>query len=404
MNIAVEEINACQKKLTIQLSTEEVNQQYQTIIQDFRTNAAIPGFRKGKASISTIKRRFKQDISHEVKEKLLENSLKDALVEQKISPIGTPSLDVKNVKVAESQPLEYTVEVEFLPPFELAEYRGIQVTKPRVADVPDSSVNQAIESLQRQNAVNEPIDDAAHLISPRDSVSIDYQRFLDGKPFGEVVQNYTFWLEIDPVLPEFSQNILGKKKGDHVEFSIQYGEDLKDKELAGKTMQFAVDIVNIEKVILPEIDDEFAKDLEQESLEALKNKLREDLKKRQELDAVADAKNRMLTTLADTYTFAIPPSLLRDQKKQSPGKSDEEICKMLRAGILLVKIQEKEAITVTDEEVNSAVENMAMHYQVPVAAMKSYLAEHGGLPRIGADIGESKTLTFLYDHAQITEE
>ena len=111
MNVAIEELSPCQKKLKIQLSAEEVNKEYQTVVQDLRKNVAIPGFRKGKASISTIKRRFAKEIKSDVKEKLLERSLKDALTQQNISPVGKPSLDVKNVTVAENQPVEICFQI-----------------------------------------------------------------------------------------------------------------------------------------------------------------------------------------------------------------------------------------------------------------------------------------------------
>jgi trigger factor len=403
MNVAIEELSPCQKKLKIQLSAEEVNKEYQTVVHDFRKNVAIPGFRKGKASISTIKRRFPKEIKNEVREKLLERSLKDALVEQKIAPVGTPALDVKNITVTENQPVEYDVEVEFIPPFELTDYKGVQIKKPTVEDASESSINHALESLQRQNAVNEPVADD-YLISDQTSVTINYQRSLDGNPLGEPVKNYTIWLGVDQIIPELYNNLLGKKKGETFTFSVQYAADYWDKNLSGKAVTFTVEIINVEKVILPAIDDEFAKDLEQESLDALKAKLAEDIKHHQEQDAIAATKNQILLKLADTHVFDVPPSLIKDQQKKYPDKPEEEIKKMLRAGIILNKVQEQEHLSATDEEVDAAIERLATQNHMPVAAMKGYLTEHGGLERIRTDLVESKTLDFLYEHAQFVEE
>jgi trigger factor len=185
---------------------------------------------------------------------------------------------------------------------------------------------------------------------------------------------------------------------------VQYREDFWDKNLAGKTVEFVVDIVNVEKVVLPAIDDEFAKDLEQESLEALKKKLEQDIKNRLEQEAIAAAKNRILMKLAETHVFEVPSSLVKDQKKKYPDKEEEEIKKMLRAEIILTKIQEQENISAAEEEVEAMVEKLAMQNQMPVAAMKGYLSEHGGLERIRSDMLETKTLDFLYEHAQLGEE
>ena len=404
MNVAVEDLGVCQKKLTIQLSADEVNKEFQTVIQDIRRNVALPGFRKGKASLSTIKRRFRRQINEEVKEKLLEKSLKDALVEQKIAPVGTPSLDVKSIKIAENKELEYVTEVEFWPEFELQEYKGIEISKKKAPKTTEEQVNETLEALRRQNATHEPVEDD-HIIVDNDSVTVNYQRSLEGEPFGEPVKGASFTLGVDQVFPELTENIFGKKKGEHIEFSTSYGEDAPNKDLAGKTLDFSVDIVNVEKVVLPELDDEFAKDLEEESLETLKEKIAENIKERAEFELVADAKNRLLLKMAEAYDFDVPPSILENQKKTYPDKEDDELIKMIRAGLLLAKIQEEEKIEVSDEEVNSAIERMAMGQGLPVAALRQYLTNQpNGLDRITSDIRESKTQDLLYEYATIVEE
>ena len=165
-----------------------------------------------------------------------------------------------------------------------------------------------------------------------------------------------------------------------------------------------MEIVNVEKVVLPAIDDEFAKDLEQESLEALKQKIAQDIKNRKEQDAIAATKNQILMQLAETHVFEVPPSLVKEQKKKYADKEEEEIKKVLRAGIILTKIQEQEHLSATEEEVEATVEKLALQNQMPVAAMKGYLAEHGGLERIRSDMLETKVLDLLYAHAQLVEE
>jgi trigger factor len=404
MNVVVEELGTCQKKLTIQIPSEEVNKEYQTVIQNLRKNIALPGFRKGKASISTIRRRFWRDINTEVKEHLVETSLKNALMEHKIAPISTPSVDVKGISVAENQPVEYEAEVEFLPTIEITDYKGVEIIKKKAPETSDEDIHQALKALQRQNALYEPWEEN-HLIAENDSVTVTFHRTLEGKPLGEPVENQSFWLGVDNLLPEFTQNLLGKRKGDHVEFALQYPEDFQDKAVAGKTVWFAVDIVNVEKVVLPELDDEFAKDLEEESLETLKKKIAQNIQAQRERELIADVKNRLLMKIADAHEFDIPPSLIKEQKKQYPDTEDAQILKMLRAGIIVAKIQEIEDITVSDEELDRAIEQLAMQNQVPVAAMKSVLSEQeGSLEKMRSDLRESKTIDFLYEHANVVEE
>jgi trigger factor len=402
MNVAIEDLTPCQKKLTIQLSADEVNQEYQNVVQNLRKDVIIPGFRKGKASFSTIKRRFSRDIKKTVKENLLERSLKEALTDHEIVPVTTPSLDVKKITLAENRPLEYDVEVELIPPFEL-NYKGVQISKSPVTEVTEDHVQQTLTVLQQQNAVNEPVDES-HVISNNSSVTLNYQRMLEGQPLEDRVKNFTCWLGVDQIPQELYNNLLGKQKGDHFTFSIHYGEDAQDKTLAGKTVDFTVDIVDVEKVVVPELDDEFAKDLEQDSLDALKEQIRNDLRGRFEADAVAATKNRLLMQLAETHPFEIPPSLLKQQKLQSPGKSEEELKKGLRAGIILSRIQQQEALTATEEEIEQVVQQLARQHQVSVAAMKGALTQQGGLNKIHSDLVEHKALDLLYEHAQIVEE
>ncbi|MCP4404316.1 MAG: trigger factor [bacterium] len=404
MNVAVEDLGACQKKLTIQLSADEVNKEFQTVIQDIRKNVTLPGFRKGKASLITLKRRFRRQIDEDVKEKLLERSFKDALAEQKLTLVGTPSLDVKSIKVSENKELEYVTEIEFWPEFELQEYKGVEISKKKAPETTEDQINETLETLRRQNAVHEPVD-ADHVIVDKDSVTVDYQRSLEGEPFGEPVAGASFWLGVDQIFPELSENIFGKKQGEHVEFSTSYGDDAPNKDLAGKTLDFSVDIVKVEKVVLSELDDEFAKDLEEESLESLKMKISESIKIRAEFELVADAKNRLLLKMAESYDFDVPPSILENQKKSYPDKEETELLKMIRAGLLLAKVQAEEEIEVSEEEVNTAIERMSMHQGLPVAALRQYLTEQpNGLDRITSDIRESKAQDLLYEYATVIEE
>ncbi|PID57035.1 trigger factor [candidate division KSB3 bacterium] len=404
MNVVVEELGACRKKLTVQLSADEVNKEFQTVIQNVRKSVALPGFRKGKASLSTIKRRFRRQIHDEVKEKLLENSLKDALVEQKLSPSGTPSVDLKSIKVSENKALEYAAEIEFWPEFDLQDYKGLEISKKRAAETTDEQIHEALDELRRQNATHEPLDET-HVIVDNDNVTVDYQRSLEGEPFGEPVKGVSFVLGVDQVFPELSENVFGKHKGDRVEFSTTYSEDAPNKSLAGKTLDFSMQIVNVEKVVLPELDDEFAKDLEEESLEELRQKIAENIKSRAELNLVADAKNRLLLNMAESYDFDVPPSILEAQKKTYPDKEDAELVNMVRAGLLLAKIQEQEGIEVSDEEVDAALERMATGQGLPVAVLRQYLtSQPNGFDRIISDIRESKTQDFLYEHAKVVEE
>lgn len=403
MNVVVETLGPCQKKFVIQLSSEEVNKQYRTVLSNLRKDVAIPGFRKGKASIETIKRRFHRQLLDEVKEQLLENSLKDALMEHKIAPIASPTIDVKAIKVAENQPVEYVAEVEYWPPFDVTQYTGVQVARKTTPETTDEQVAQALEALRRQNATNEPVE-ADHAIAPNDQVTVTYQRTLDGSPYGKPVENVSFWMGVDKVFPELEEHAQGKKKGEHVEFSVTYGEDSPNKELSGKTLMFAVDIVNVEKVILPDLDDEFAKDLEEESLDALKRKIASNIRERVEHDLIADAKNRLLMKIAEAHTFDVPPSLLKEQMKIYPNVEESEVLKMLRAGAVMAKIQEKEQITVPDADLDVEVEKIAMQQRLPVAAMKSYLAENNRLEQLRSNMREARTLDFLYQHAQVAEE
>jgi len=404
MNVAVEALNSCQTKLSIQLSTEEVDKEYQSVLRTIRKDVTLPGFRKGKASVSTVRRRFSREIKNQVKENLLESSLKDALVQEKISVIGTPELDVKKISFPEHQDTEYEVTVEHLPPIDITEYTGVEIAKPVTPDVPEENIAWTLEGLRRQNAVNEPIDDEQHRVSENDSLTIDYAISLDGEPVGEPTKNYTFWLGVDPILPEVRDHVMGRMKGDEVAFPVTYGEDFNDPQVAGKTVDYTVNIVNIEKVAVPELDDEFARDLEEESLDDLKKKVEANIKARMEHDAIQATKHRILAKLADKYVFDIPPSLLSEQKKNNPDKEDDELCTMIRASIILSTIRAQEKITAEPDEVDLHIQQLAQQNQMPVATLRDFLDKQDGLERIRGDIMEVKTLDFLYENANLVED
>jgi trigger factor len=198
--------------------------------------------------------------------------------------------------------------------------------------------------------------------------------------------------------------VLGRCKGDEVTFPITFPEDIQDKDMAGKTVDFTVKIVDVEKVVLPELDDEFAKDLEEETLDDLKKKIKEDIRDRLERNAIQATKHEILMKLADKYVFDIPPSLLSEQKKNYPDKDDEELNKMLRAGIILSKIEAQENITVGNDEIDAHIQQVATQNHLPVAAMRNFLAQQGDLERLRNELLESKTLDFLFEHANLLEE
>jgi len=404
---------------------EEVESETGKVVSSFQAKARLPGFRPGKAPASLIRKQFESDIRQQVLENLIPRHLQKRVKEEDLQVVGRP--DVTKVKFDQGQPLEFTAEFEVSPEIELKEYKDLTVPY-HEPEVTDEDVAKRLESIRDRKAefVNidpRPLEDGDFAV-----VSLVTISGVEGEP----VKQDELTIEIGgaDTVQGFSDGLRGATPGEEREFDVNYPEDYGQNKLAGRTVRFRANLKGIRRKELPEINDEFAKDLgDYQGLEELKEVIRKTIFAERQHEAQQDAKNKLVESLVDQHDFPIPEAfvdrqiqnrleqtlrgmqaegvdiknLKLDWQKVKEAQRDKAV-REVKASLLLGKVAERESIDATRDEVDREVERIAKQQREPVAAVKFRMEKDGSLGRIASHIQTEKTLNFLFEHSRKVAE
>ncbi len=422
MKVAVENISPVKKKLNIEVAPDSVSKEMDKAISDVAKKAKIPGFRPGKAPKSVVERHYGDEVRSEVMNRLISDSYLQALQEHNLSPVDVPEID--NVSaLTKGSPLTFTATVEVRPQIELGTYDGIEV-KDRNISVSDDEVNQTIDRLRDMYAQLEVVE--GRPLDKNDTAIIDFEGYRDGKPIeGAKASDYMLALGADSLIPGFEEQLVGMNKGEAREIKVTFPADYNNKELAGKDATFQVTLKEIKKKILPELNDEFAKDIGgNKSVDELKEGIKKDLEARKRDELASAQREELLSKLVDAHSFDVPPGMVerelqamtrqqatrlarqgRDVKSFDIAKFREEngtlAEKRVRGLLVLDAIAEKEKVEVSEQEISSALAVMAKTSGQTVEAIKKYYASlDGGLDNLRSSMMQEKTLGLLLSRAK----
>src|SRR5205807_6719270 len=247
---------SCRRELELEIPAEEVSKKIESVAKEFARLATIPGFRRGKARVSLIRRRFADDIKGEVLQALVPERVEKALAEQKLSPVTQPK--VEKLDFNEGQPVKFRAVFEVMPEFELGSYKGLELEMPTM-DITEEDVAKALEEMRERAAAFTPVEGRA--IQDGDFAQVK----LLGTPQGggDPLQADSVLCHIgaEETMEEFNANLKGASAGDHKSFDVDYPADYPDPKLAGKKYRYAVEVLGIKTKKLPELNDDFAKDV-----------------------------------------------------------------------------------------------------------------------------------------------
>ncbi len=263
----------CRRELDLEIPADEVTKAMERVAKEFARVARVPGFRPGKAPVSLIRRRFADDIKGEVVQSLVPERVEKAVTEQKLTPVSQPQVD--KLDFAEGQPLKFRAVFEVLPEFDLGNYKDLDLEMP-VMDITDDDVNKALKEMTERAAAFAPVEGRA--VENGDFVQLKLVGTPDGG--GEPLRADSVLCHIgaEETMEPFNENLRGASIGEHKNFDVAYPGDYPDGKLAGKTYHYAVEVLGLKTKQLPELNDEFAKDVSDAgSLDELKGKLRQSL-------------------------------------------------------------------------------------------------------------------------------
>lgn len=432
---SIEDINATKKRLRLEIPSDVIEKEIGDSLEKVRQKAKIPGFRPGKAPISLIEKRFGKEVEAEVLDKVIPEYYSKAIKEAEITPVATPTFE-ERLDFKRNNPLNLLFTVEVLPKIENLEYENIKIKDiPVIVD--DDEMEEYIKKLREDKAIYEV---AEKDVEKDDLVTFEY---TDCNIIGEEnppslkEQISKMGNEIFPL--DIMEKVLGKKKGEIVEFNTTFDENCKSKELAGKTVEMKVLIKEIKKKNLPAIDDEFAKDLGLENITEMRERIRERLSafKKEQIEKIQKA--NIINKILESHKFEVPETLFRrqleslmmqeslspkkslettsvfdnlEQEKVIAPQSRDDVEKMqaelenralrnVQASIIIDMIGEKEGIAVADNEVNDRISLLAQRLSATPEAVKNLYSREGSLEGLKHSIYEDKVMDLLLAKAEI---
>jgi len=411
--------DSCKREIEIEIPAEAVERQTESLVQKYQKMARLPGFRRGHVPATIIRQRFAEDLRTEVVEALVPVYFRQETEKQGLMPVSQPR--ISDLHLHEGEPLKFKASFEVMPELEVAGYKEVRAEKPEIA-VTDDEVNEALNSLREQHATFTSIEGRS--ISDHDFAQVSLQgvpKEAGGKPVN--MDDILVEIAGSNTMPEFTENLRGASAGDQRIFEVHYPEDFSDQRLAGKGFTYTVNVKSIKQKSLPELNDDFAKELgEFSTLEDLKTRIRESLQSDKQHTAEREAKDKLMDELVKRNPFPVPDALVERQidlrlerglrALAAQGMRAEDMKKMdlarLRAGqrdnalqdvkaaLILDRIAEAEKIEVAEEEVNQEIEALASQSKQSAEAIRARLTRDGALDRIRNRIRNEKTLDFLY--------
>ena len=424
MKTEFSDVSETQKTLSIEIPSEVVDAEINRIARSYTKQARLPGFRPGKVPQGLIKKRFKDQIFHDVLHDLVPRAVEEALQERGIEPVDTPS--IKDVVLEEGRPLTFTAAVETVPSFDPGDLSSLTLRSPSTA-VEADAVDKVLERLRERAGKYEPIE--GRPVSDGDAVVLDLDRTgPDGQVDHHDGVNVQLGAAGNP--PGFDANLLGMNVGDTKTFGVEFPETYPAPELANTTQTYAVTLKDIRRRVLPELDDEFAKDVGGfESLAALRDRILADLKDEAADNAKQQVRTQLLTQLSSRVTFELPTSLV----EREMDRRLEELARQLKAenvdprnagidwgefreaqrepsrgavasALALDEIARREGIMVAGEDVDKEIERFAVRAGRTPAALRAQLEKEGGIPRLYSGLRREKAVDLALSRAKMAEE
>jgi trigger factor len=412
----------CTRELVLDVPAEEVSKSFSKVTRNYQKHARIPGFRPGKVPEAVVRRRFSNEIRKDVIDGLLPERFNQAVRDLGVAPVGQPQ--VTELTVEDGTPLHVRAVFEFIPAFSIEGYQSVTVTKPPV-DITEEEFQHELAQLRESRATIEPVEEDRPLVDG-DWAQISYTGTIESEPEVAPVAGEDTLVEIGgkDTVEAFTTALRGATPGQHINVAAEYPADYPEGNLAGKTVDYAIDVKGIKKRTLPELNDEFAKEVGAfESIGDLENRVRENLASRKRRSVEGETKDKLFAALIERFPFPVPESLVQEQVDArlerglralaAQGMDTEQMRKLdfgrlraaqrdsavaeVKTSLLLERIAHEENVTVTEEELDREIHLAAIQSREPVDSLKVRLTQDGGMARIREQLKREKTAQLLYE-------
>lgn len=414
------DVSPIKKIVEVEIPADLIESESSRVTTEFGRQAKIPGFRPGKIPANVVRTRFAKEIQEEVMSRLLPRTFRDAISDRDLEPIGEPRLEHLDPFIA-GAPIKYKAEFEVKPAIELGEYRGIEVTEPKI-EVTETDVESMIERLRDQASAYRP--ETERGLEEGDFAVIEMTSTpADG---GETKQDSGHFRLGDEAMPELQEALRGKKSGESATFDKTWPEDAQNEEWRGKTVHHEATLKEIRVQEKPEVTDEFAKSVGTgwETVDQMREAIAGDIRRHREMEALRAKRNQIGEKLVELHHFEVPETLVEEELGKSLNnyarylasqgvnleeadldwrKLGEEFrpeaVKRVKRGLILEAIGKKEGLVVSDVEVDAEIRRAANEGNRDFADVKHRLKHDGGYEALRASLLQEKALEVVLREA-----
>lgn len=430
MKVTVEEAGPCRKLMEVDVPPDAVAPDYEETLQAYARAAKIPGFRKSKAPVDVVERRYRKAIEEDARSRLVPRFYREALKQEQIEPVAI--VGVSDIGFDKTEGLSFKVTVDVAPEFKLPKYRKIRV-EARKSEVTDEHVDAQLERMRESCARYEDVQERG--LRRGDLAALDYRGTCEGTPIGELAadcsgldkgENFWVLLSEPEYLPGFNEGLQDARIGETRTIDVVFPSDYHVPAVAGKAAVYEVEVKGIRERELPDVNEEFLKQLNVDSEDALRQRIRRELETEAERRDRAHLHNEIGKYLLAKTSFDLPQSLVEQETRLmarnivrrigAQGGSPEQINGQrdaianeaersskdkVRLGYILNRIAAEESIHVDDSEVDSRIGRMAEQYRMTPAQLQEELEKRNALESVRSDIRIEKTMDFLLGSAKI---
>ena len=425
--IHVEDLSDVKKKVTFEIPEDTVQDVIEAQYRDLKKAVQIKGFRKGKVPLDILRSYFKEKVEADTARKIIEDTFQPGLNEKELVLVAVVKMDQEDFEPG--KPFKYWAEIEVPPKIEVKDYKGLNLKKFR-REAKEEQVDERLQALRERNARLVPIADSRG-VKEGDHLVVDITAESEGETLQPLtVVDYHIEMGRNFYLPDFDAKLEGMKPEESRTVTLDLPEDFPRKNIAGKTVTFTVTLKEAKERMLPELDDEFAKDLgEFDTLEALKAEIRQDLKNLAESQTKREMENQIVDLLVELNEFEVPSAMVEGRiddilnqssqrlaaagvdtrKMPAPSEAQRDqirpsAARTVKAGLLLKGISDQEQLQISDEEFQKAIEERARLLGVTADYLRDEFEKSNMLEDFRATLLQEKVYTFLQEHAEITEE
>jgi trigger factor len=422
MQVTVETTQGLERKVKVQVPEDRIQGEISKRLTNIAQKARLPGFRPGKAPMKVIAQRYGKQVREEVVGEIVQSSFQDAIVQESLRPVGTPTIDP--LEWESGSGVAYTAVFDVYPEVSLPPIDSLKIARPE-AEVGDGDVNRMLERLRKQRRRWESVQRAA---TPGDRVVVDFQGTCDGEARDDLkTDGYAVELGAGQLFKQLEDSLLGTEAGQELSLDLHFPSDFGAGELAGKPVHFEVKVNTVEEPVLPEIDDEFATGfgVKEGGIEKLKSEIRDNMQRELEEGIRSTTKQRVMEALLAGRNLDLPESLIEREVQRSleqrrlelshsgidtseieldPEDFKQAAGRRVSLGLLVGELIKENGIKADPNEVRARIDSIASTYEDSGEVVRWYYSEPARLSEVESTVLEDTVVTWILDRATVVPE